>query len=94
MIVHDVVVVGGGLAGLRAALEASEKVDVAVVSKVHPLKAHTCVATGALHFPPAPNEPKEMYIYETVKGNDYMADQDAVEILADGAEVEIPWLKS
>ncbi|MEM2134927.1 MAG: FAD-dependent oxidoreductase [Candidatus Freyarchaeota archaeon] len=94
MIVHDIVIVGGGLAGLRAALEASEYADVAVVSKVHPLRSHTCVATGALHFPPAPNEPKEMYLQETIKGSDYMADQDAVEVLADGAEVEIPWLES
>jgi len=94
MIVHDITIVGGGLAGLRAALEASEHADVAVVSKVHPLRSHTCVATGALHFPPAPNEPKEMYLWETVKGSDYMADQDAVEVLADGAEVEIPWLES
>nr|MDO8079264.1 FAD-dependent oxidoreductase [Candidatus Freyarchaeota archaeon] len=94
MIVHDITIVGGGLAGLRAALEASEYTDVAVVSKVHPLRSHTCVATGALHFPPAPNEPKEMYLQETIKGSDYMADQDAVEVLADGAEVEIPWLES
>jgi succinate dehydrogenase / fumarate reductase flavoprotein subunit len=94
MIVHDITIVGGGLAGLRAALEASEYADVAVVSKVHPLRSHTCVATGALHFPPAPNEPKEMYLQETIKGSDYMADQDAVEVLADGAEVEIPWLES
>ncbi|MGQ9721076.1 MAG: FAD-dependent oxidoreductase [Candidatus Jordarchaeum sp.] len=94
MIVHDIVIVGGGLAGLRAALEASEYTDVAIVSKVHPLRSHTCVATGALHFPPAPNEPKEMYLQETIKGSDYMADQDAVDVLCDGAEVEIPWLES
>jgi succinate dehydrogenase / fumarate reductase flavoprotein subunit len=94
MIVHDITIVGGGLAGLRAALEASEYADVAVVSKVHPLRSHTCVATGALHFPPAPNEPKEMYLQETIKGSDYMADQDAVDVLCDGAEVEIPWLES
>ena len=81
MPVHDVVIVGAGLAGLRAAIEASERADVAVLSKVHPLRSHSVAAQGGINAALGEGDSWEMHAYDTVKGSDYLADQDAVEVL-------------
>ncbi|MCJ2519572.1 MAG: succinate dehydrogenase flavoprotein subunit [Candidatus Thermoplasmatota archaeon] len=80
---HDVVIVGGGLAGLRAAIEAGRGVDTAVVSKLHPLRSHTGAAQGgiAASLGNASRDSVEEHLFDTVKGSDYLCDQDAVEIL-------------
>ncbi|MFX1442450.1 MAG: FAD-binding protein [Promethearchaeota archaeon] len=80
--VHDIVIVGAGLAGLRAAEESSKTMDVGIVSKVYPVRSHTVSATGAVHISPAPGEDPEEYMRETIKGGDYLNDQDAVEVMA------------
>jgi len=84
---HDILVIGGGLAGLRAALEAKKAgMDVAVLSKVHPLRSHSVAAQGgvnaALGNVPAPIEDTwQNHAFDTIKGSDYLADQDAVEVM-------------
>ncbi|MBU6390968.1 MAG: FAD-binding protein [Planctomycetes bacterium] len=84
MIYHDVVVVGGGLAGLRAAIELNRhNVKVAIISKVHPIRSHSVAAQGGINAPLG-NHPRGVYdswkkhAFDTVKGSDYLADQDAV----------------
>ena len=81
----DAVVVGGGGAGLYAALELSRHPDlrVAVFSKVHPLRSHTGAAQGGMGaaLGHAEEDHPEWHAFDTVKGGDYLADQDAVEIL-------------
>ncbi len=81
--VHDVVIVGAGLAGLRAAEVSCATADVGVISKVYPVRSHTVSATGAVHISPAPGENPEEYMRETIKGGDYLNDQDAVEVMAE-----------
>jgi succinate dehydrogenase / fumarate reductase flavoprotein subunit len=81
MPVHDVVVVGAGLAGLRAAIEAVEKADVGVISKVHPLRSHSVAAQGGVNAALGEGDSWMRHAYDTVKGSDYLADQDAVEVL-------------
>ncbi|MFQ6078321.1 MAG: FAD-dependent oxidoreductase [Thermodesulfobacteriota bacterium] len=84
---HDILVIGGGLAGLRAALEAKRAGrDVAVLSKVHPLRSHSVAAQGginaALGNAPTPvKDTWENHTFDTIKGSDYLADQDAVEVM-------------
>lgn len=79
---HDVLVVGAGLAGLRAALEAKRKgVDVAVITKVHPVRSHSNAAQGGINASLGIGDSWETHAYDTVKGSDYLADQDAVEVL-------------
>ncbi|MFW6064452.1 MAG: FAD-dependent oxidoreductase [Candidatus Natronoplasma sp.] len=84
---HDVIVVGGGLSGLRSALSAGEKGrDVAVISKVHPLRSHSVAAQGGINaslgnVPEAEDDSWEDHAFDTVKGSDYLADQDAVEVM-------------
>jgi len=85
-IFHPVLVIGGGLAGLRAATEAKKYCDVAVLSMVYPVRSHSCAAQGGINAPlgNAPegiNDSWEKHAYDTVKGSDFLADQDAVEIL-------------
>jgi succinate dehydrogenase / fumarate reductase flavoprotein subunit len=86
-ITHDLVIVGAGLAGLMAAYEAANahhNLDIAVVSKIHPLRSHTVEASGSINaaIPHVNPEDKwESHGFDTVKGSDYLADQDAVEIL-------------
>ncbi len=86
---HDVIIIGAGLAGLRAAIECSKFVDVGIVSKVYPVRSHTVSATGAIHISPAPGEDPEEYMRETIKGGDYLNDQDAVEIMAQEGFTEL-----
>ena len=89
--VHDLVIVGGGLTGLRAALEAVRAgLDVAVVSKVHPLRSHSVAAQGGVNAAlgnaaGAEDDSWERHALDTVKGSDYLADQDVVEFLCQDA---------
>ena len=77
---HDVVVVGAGLAGQRAALAAVEsKADVAIVSKLHPLRSHSGAAQGGINAAIGKEDSVDTHIYDTVKGSDYLGDQDAIE---------------
>jgi len=94
----DIVVIGGGLAGLRAAYEASTLgADVVVLSKVHPLRSHSVAAQGGINAalgnaPGASEDRWENHSFDTVKGSDYLADQDAVDVMcreAPGAVIEM-----
>lgn len=81
---HDVVIVGAGGAGMRAAIEAGPQVSTAVISKLYPTRSHTGAAQGGMAAALANVEEDnwEWHTYDTVKGGDYLVDQDAAEILA------------
>ena len=81
MIKHDVVIVGSGLAGMRAALEMCKDLDVAILSKVYPSRSHSGAAQGGIAAALGNSEPDswEEHLYDTVKGGDFLNDQDAVE---------------
>ncbi len=80
---HDIVVVGAGLAGLRAAVECAGQADVAVVSKVLPTRSHSGAAQGGITASLGNEEEDhwEWHFFDTVKGSDYLGDQDAIEIM-------------
>jgi len=84
---HDVVIVGSGLAGLRAAVEVAGKADVALLSKVYPTRSHSGAAQGGIAAALGNEEPDswEWHMYDTVKGGDFLTDQDAAEVLAKDA---------
>ncbi len=84
---HDVVIVGSGLAGLRAALELAGHVDVAIVTKVYPSRSHSGAAQGgvAAALGNVDGDSIESHIYDTVKGSDFLGDQDSIEILCNDA---------
>ena len=81
---YDVVIVGAGGAGMRAALEASKGARTAVISKLYPTRSHTGAAQGGIAAALANVEDDnwEWHTFDTVKGGDYLVDQDAAEILA------------
>jgi succinate dehydrogenase / fumarate reductase, flavoprotein subunit len=87
MLEHDVIIVGGGLAGCRAALEIKQtdpSLDVALVAKTHPIRSHSVAAQGGIAATLKNVDAQdtwEAHAFDTVKGSDYLADQDAVEIL-------------
>ncbi len=82
MIDHEIIVIGGGLAGLRAALKAKKLgADVAIISKVPPIRSHSVAAQGGINASIGSDDSWESHAYDTVKGSDYLADQDTVEIL-------------
>ena len=90
--VHDVLIVGGGGAGLRAAIavaEADPKLKVALVSKVYPMRSHTVSAEGGSAAVIAEDDSLEEHIYDTISGGDWLCDQDAVEMFVNEAPNEL-----
>jgi len=90
MISHDILIVGGGLAGLSAALSSSAGLDVAVISRVHPLRSHSVAAQGGINAalgnnPKGKDDTWEKHAFDTIKGSDYLADQDAAELMCQKA---------
>ena len=87
---HDVVVIGAGLAGMRAALEARRNgVDVAVLSKVHPVRSHSTQAQGGINAALSEEDSWEKHAFDTAKGSDFLGDQDAIETLCKEAPGDI-----
>ncbi len=84
---HDVVIIGSGLAGLRAASELAGNLDVAIVTKLYPSRSHSGAAQGgvAAALGNVDGDSIEAHIYDTVKGSDFLGDQDAIEILCNDA---------
>ena len=89
---HDVLVIGAGCAGMRAAIEAFDNgSDVALLSKIHPTRSHSGAAEGGINaaLGNASEDNPELHAFDTVKGSDYLADQDAVEILCSEAPGDV-----
>jgi succinate dehydrogenase / fumarate reductase flavoprotein subunit len=87
---HDVIVVGAGGAGLRAAIAAHEEgADVAMVSKLHPVRSHTGAAEGGINAALRDGDDWELHAYDTMKGSDYLGDAPAIETLAQDAPEEV-----
>ncbi len=87
MLQHDVLIVGSGLAGMRAALEVAQDptLDVAILTKVHPLRSHSGAAQGGIAASlnnSTDQDSWELHMYDTVKGGDFLVDQNAAEIMA------------
>ena len=90
MLQHDVLVVGAGLAGMRAALEAARAgADVAVLTKVYPLRSHSVAAQGGINAALGDDDSWETHAFDTVKGSDYLGDQDAIETMCREAASDI-----
>ena len=89
---HDVLIIGGGAAGLRAAIAAAElnpKLDIAIVSKVYPMRSHTVSAEGGMAAVLRTDYDNfDLHAYDTIKGSDFLADQDAVEFFVREAPKE------
>jgi succinate dehydrogenase flavoprotein subunit len=89
---HDVLIVGGGGAGLRAAIAVAEinpELSVAVVSKVYPMRSHTVSAEGGAAAVIKPNDSLDDHAYDTISGGDWLSDQDAVEAFVKEAVEEM-----
>jgi fumarate reductase flavoprotein subunit len=93
---HDIVIIGGGGAGLRAVIAAAEAypdLDIAMVSKVYPMRSHTVSAEGGAAGVIKPNDTADDHIHDTISGADWLADQDAVEYFVDEAPKELTQLE-
>jgi succinate dehydrogenase / fumarate reductase, flavoprotein subunit len=87
---HDVLVIGAGLAGQRAALAAADGgASVGIISKVHPVRSHSNAAQGGINAALDPQDSWESHAFDTVKGSDYLGDQDAIEIMCREAPGEL-----
>jgi succinate dehydrogenase flavoprotein subunit len=89
---HDVLVVGAGCAGMRAAIEAHDAgADVALISKIHPTRSHSGAAEGGINaaLGNASDDDPEKHAFDTVKGSDYLGDQDAIEVLCQEAPEDV-----
>jgi succinate dehydrogenase / fumarate reductase flavoprotein subunit len=91
---HDVLIIGAGLAGQRAALAAAgDGANVAIMSKVHPVRSHSVAAAGGINAAISVDDDWHSHAYDTVKGSDYLGDQDAIEIMCSEAPQEVMHLE-
>jgi fumarate reductase flavoprotein subunit len=93
---HDVLLVGGGAAGLRAAIAAAEinpQLSIAVVSKVYPMRSHTVSAEGGAAGVVKPDDSLDEHAYDTISGGDWLCDQDAVDAFVKEAPLELMQLE-
>ncbi len=89
---HDILIIGGGAAGLRAAIAAAEKnrkLSIAIISKVYPTRSHTVSAEGGCAAVVAQNDTLKSHAEDIIKGSDYLADQDAVEFFVKRCKEEV-----
>ncbi|MGA6827676.1 FAD-binding protein [Nitrospira sp. NS4] len=87
--IHDLLIVGAGLAGMRAALAAPAHLDVALISKVHPVRSHSVAAQGGINAALGENDSWEAHAFDTAKGGLYLGDQDAIEAMCREAPDDI-----
>ena len=91
---HDVLILGAGLAGQRAALAAADAgASVAIMSKVHPVRSHSVAAAGGINAAINPADDWRSHAYDTVKGSDFIGDQDAIEVMCREAPHEVMHLE-
>jgi len=91
---HDVLIIGAGLAGQRAALAAAEeRVSVGILSKVHPVRSHSVAAAGGINAAINLADDWRSHAYDTVKGSDFLGDQDAIEVMCSEAPGEVMHLE-
>ena len=97
---YDIVIIGSGIAGLRAAVAAAwasgGKVSIAILSKIQAMRSHSLSAEGgmsAVLYPDKTGDSLELHAYDTIKGSDYLADQDAVQVLVEYAPREVRYLE-
>lgn len=88
-LVHDIVIVGAGLAGMRAALAAPAHLKVSLLSKVHPVRSHSVAAQGGINAALGEHDSWEAHAYDTAKGGQYLGDQDAIEAMCREAPDDI-----
>jgi succinate dehydrogenase / fumarate reductase flavoprotein subunit len=89
---YDVVIVGAGLAGCAAAREAREAgLNVCVLTKLHPLRSHSGAAQGGINAALSEEDSIELHEFDTVKGSDYLGDQDAIKLMCEKAPETIRW---
>ena len=89
---YDVVIVGAGLAGCAAAREAKRAgLEVVVLTKLHPLRSHSGAAQGGINAALSEEDSLELHIFDTVKGSDYLGDQDCIELMCSQAPETIRW---
>ncbi len=89
MLNFDLIIIGAGLSGMRAALAADPSLNVALISKVHPVRSHSVAAQGGINGALSPNDSWENHAFDTIKGSDYLGDQDAIETMCQEAPAEI-----
>lgn len=87
--IHDILIVGAGLAGMRAAVATPPGLDVAIVSKVHPVRSHSVAAQGGINAALGENDSWEKHAYDTAKGGLWLGDQDAIEAMCREAPDDI-----
>jgi succinate dehydrogenase / fumarate reductase flavoprotein subunit len=91
---HDVLIIGAGLAGQRAALAAAQGgASVAIMSKVHPVRSHSVAAAGGINAAISVDDDWRSHAYDTVKGSDFLGDQDAIEVMCSEAPHEVMHLE-